>query len=70
MLKLYSNTFFFILYFRRRPRSTTPIQGPIYLNPDREQLLISLTESESDITQIIKQLSSIKDSLARLKLVR
>ncbi|CAF3327624.1 unnamed protein product [Rotaria sp. Silwood1] len=33
---------------RRRARSTTPIRGPLYLNPDRERLLISLSDSEAD----------------------
>jgi len=59
-----------INYYRRRARSTTPIKGPIHLNPDREQLLISLAESESDIAQITKHISSVKDILAKLKLVR
>ncbi|CAF3178052.1 unnamed protein product [Rotaria socialis] len=53
---------------RRRARSTTPVRGPIYLNPDRERLLISLSESEADISQITKQLSSVKDILTKLKL--
>ncbi|CAF1360367.1 unnamed protein product [Rotaria magnacalcarata] len=53
---------------RRRARSTTPVRGPIYLNPDRERLLISLSESEADISQITKQLSSVKDILIKLKL--
>ncbi len=54
---------------RRRARSTTPIRGPLHLNPEREQLLISLSESEADIAQITKQLSSVKDILTKLKLV-
>ncbi|CAF4308220.1 unnamed protein product [Rotaria sp. Silwood2] len=53
---------------RRRARSTTPVRGPLYLNPDRERLLISLSESEADIAQITKQLSSVKDILTKLKL--
>ena len=42
----------------------------MHLNPDREQLLLSLADSETDISQITKQLSSVKDILTRLKLVR
>ncbi|CAF4865933.1 unnamed protein product, partial [Rotaria sp. Silwood2] len=42
----------------RRARSTTPMRGPIHLNPDREQLLITLADSETDIAQITKKLSS------------
>ncbi|CAF3790687.1 unnamed protein product [Rotaria sordida] len=53
---------------RRRARSTTPVRGPLHLNPDRERLLISLSESEADIAQITKQLSSVKDILTKLKL--
>ncbi|CAF0722614.1 unnamed protein product [Rotaria sp. Silwood1] len=53
---------------RRRARSTTPIRGPLYLNPDRERLLISLSDSEADIAQITKQLSCVKDILTKLKL--
>jgi hypothetical protein len=45
------------------------VRGPLHLNPDREQLLISLSESEADIAQITKQLSSVKDILTKLKLV-
>ncbi|CAF0777109.1 unnamed protein product [Adineta steineri] len=52
---------------KRRARSTTPIKGPLYLNPDRERLLISLTESEADVAQITKQLSSVNDILIKLK---
>ncbi|UJR22841.1 hypothetical protein I4U23_025871 [Adineta vaga] len=52
---------------KRRARSTTPIRGPIHLNPDRERLLISLAESEADIAQITKQLSSVRDLLTKLK---
>jgi hypothetical protein len=66
MFSLYLNK---LNYYRRRARSTTPTQGPIHLNPDREQLLISLSQSEADIAQIIKQLSSVKDILIKLKLV-
>ncbi|CAF1244257.1 unnamed protein product [Adineta steineri] len=54
---------------KRRARSTTPIKGPLYLNPDRERLLISLTESEADVAQITKQLSSVNDILIKLKFV-
>ncbi len=56
-------------FYRRRTRSTTPIKGPIHLNPDREQLLIALAESEGDIAQITKQLSSVKDILTKIKVV-
>lgn len=56
--------------FSRRARSTTPTRGPFILNPDRERLLLSLAQSEADIAQITKQLSDVKDTLARLKLVR
>ena len=56
--------------FRRRARSTTPTRGPFHLNPDRERLLMSLADSEGDIAQITKQLSSVKDVLTKLKLVR
>ncbi|CAF0778111.1 unnamed protein product [Adineta ricciae] len=52
---------------RRRARSTTPVRGPLYLNPNRERLLISLSQSEADIAQITKQLSSVKDILTKLK---
>ncbi|CAF0786144.1 unnamed protein product [Adineta ricciae] len=52
---------------KRRARSTTPKRGPIHLNPDRERLLISLTDSEADVTHIIKQISSVKDLLTKLK---
>ncbi|UJR26108.1 hypothetical protein I4U23_007454 [Adineta vaga] len=52
---------------RRRARSTTPVRGPIHLNPNRERLLISLSQSEADIAQITKQLSSVKDILTKLK---
>lgn len=55
--------------FRRRARSTTPVRGPLYLNPNRERLLISLSQSEADIAQITKQLSSVKDILTKLKFV-
>lgn len=54
---------------RRRARSTTPVRGPLHLNPDREKLLISLSESEADIAQITKQLSIVKDILTKLKIV-
>ncbi len=65
MLSLFSH----INQSRRRARSTTPVRGPLHLNPDREQLLISLSESETDIAQITKQLSSVKDILTKLKFV-
>ena len=42
----------------------------MHLNADREQLLLSLADSETDISHITKQLSSVKDVLMRLKLVR
>ncbi|CAF4012931.1 unnamed protein product [Rotaria sp. Silwood2] len=51
-----------------RARSTTPMRGPIHLNPDREQLLITLADSETDIAQITKKLSSVTDILKKLKL--
>ena len=54
---------------RRRARSTTPIKGPILLNPDREQLLRSLADSEGDLSQIIKRISSVRDTLMKLKMV-
>ncbi|CAF4999618.1 unnamed protein product, partial [Rotaria sp. Silwood1] len=52
---------------RRKVRNTTPIRGPIHLNPDREQLLITLADSEVDIAQITKKLSSLTDILRKLK---
>lgn len=54
---------------RRRARSTTPVQGPLLLNPDREQLLRSLADSEGDISQIINRISSVRDTLLKLKMV-
>ncbi|CAF5058100.1 unnamed protein product, partial [Rotaria sp. Silwood1] len=53
----------------RKVRNTTPIRGPIHLNPDREQLLITLADSEVDIAQITKKLSSLTDILRKLKFV-
>jgi len=70
--RYYSHTLSFTLRLiksRRRARSTTPIRGPLYLNPNRERLLISLSKSEADIAQITKQLSSVKDILTKLKFV-
>lgn len=55
---------------RRRARSTTPIRTCLKLNPDREQLLLSLADSEADLTQITKQMSSVKDTLTKMKFVR
>ncbi|CAF1186391.1 unnamed protein product [Rotaria sordida] len=53
---------------RQRTRSTTPIQGPIHLSSDREQLLITLADSEADIAQITKKLSSLTEILRKFKL--
>ncbi|CAF1282728.1 unnamed protein product [Adineta steineri] len=52
---------------RRRARSVTPVRGPLNLNPERERLLVSLSQSEADVAQITKQLSSVKDTLTKLK---
>jgi len=52
---------------KRRARSTTPVRGPLHLNPDREALLHALTDSEADVSQITKQLSLVKDLLSKLK---
>ncbi|CAF3729861.1 unnamed protein product [Rotaria sp. Silwood1] len=54
---------------RRKVHNTTPIRGPIHLNPDREQLLITLADSEVDIAQITKKLSSLTVILRKLKFV-
>lgn len=46
------------------------MKGPIYLNPDREQLLIKLADSEADVGRIAEKLTTITDKLRKLKLVR
>ena len=58
------------LFARRRARSMTPIRAPLHLNPDREQLLLALADSEADVAHITKQISLVKDILTKLKFVR
>ncbi|CAF3199092.1 unnamed protein product [Rotaria socialis] len=53
---------------RQRARSSTPIRGPLHLNPEREQLLATLSNSEADISQITKKLSSVTTLLKKLRL--